>query len=103
MGNKSDKIPCQHMFSNGTEYELFLETQCFKCTRFRNWHCRIVNACERARFLGEKVFPFDDLMDWSGGYGGKTCKSYTTTPIPRKQPHRKAIVGQITISEVNKD
>ena len=71
---KYEKIPCRYMFSNGTEYELFLETQCFRCSRFRNWHCRIVNACELSRIVGEKAFPFDDLMDFDG-VGGKTCKN----------------------------
>lgn len=102
MGDEPQKIPCKHMFSNGTEYELFLETQCFKCTRFRKWRCRIVNACEMARFLGEKVFPFDDLMDWER-YGGKTCKSFTTIPIARKPRQRKQIDGQGILSEVIQD
>ena len=103
MEDKPHKIPCRYMFSNGIEFELFLESQCFKCTRFRNWHCRIVNACVMASALGEDKFPYDDLMDWSGGYGGKTCKSFTTIPIPRKQPHSEPIRGQITMSEVSKD
>lgn len=90
-----NKIPCKSMFSNGTEYELFLESQCFKCKRFRNWHCRIVYAIEKARFLGEKFFPFKDLMEWDGGYGGKTCKSFTTEPLERKPKTIKPIDGQI--------
>jgi hypothetical protein len=82
------------MFSNGTEYEIFIETQCFQCTRYRKGRCRIFNACEKARFLGEKAFPFDDLMDWEH-YDGKACKSFTTVPIPRKRRDRKQIEGQM--------
>ena len=96
---KPEKIPCRGIFSNGTEYELFLETQCFKCKRFRHWHCRILNKIECARFVGEKVFPFDDLMDWSGGFGGKTCKSFTTLPTERKPRQIKPVVGQIGMEE----
>ena len=96
---KPNKIQCKSMFSNGTEYELFLESQCFKCKRFRNWHCRIVYAIEKARFLGEKVFPFKDLMEWDGGYGGKTCKSFTAEPLERKPKTIKPIDGQIKLEE----
>lgn len=50
-----------------------------------------------ARFLGEESFPFDDLMEWDGGFGGKTCKSFTTEPIKRKPKTIKPINGQETI------
>lgn len=91
---KPTKVPCKSMFSNGTEYEFFLERQCFKCKRFRNWHCKILNEIEEARFLGEERIPFDDLMEWDGGFGGKTCKSFTTEPIIRKPKTIKPISGQ---------
>ena len=90
-------VPCKHMFSNGTECELFLETQCFNgCTRYRNNNCRILNGVEKAMFVGESTFPFDDLLEWEH-YGGKKCKSYTTDPLPRKKPVRKPMEGQIEI------
>ena len=96
---KDKRIPCKSMFSNGTEYELFLETQCWNgCTRFRQNNCRILNAIEKARFVGESVFPFGDLLEWEH-YGGKKCKSYTTEPITRKPRVKKPIKGQITIEE----
>lgn len=94
--NIGEKIPCKSMFSNGTEYMLFLETQCFKCTRYRNGHCRIYNRTQEAMFLGEKVFPFSDLSEWRG-LGGKTCNSFTDEPIPRKPRVRKPLKGQMVI------
>jgi len=94
-----EKIPCKHMFSNGTEYEMFLEGQCFRCTRFRNWHCRIVNACEKARFEGEKVFPFDDLLEYEG-VGGKVCKSYSAEPMKRTRK-AKTDENQIKFTEMD--
>lgn len=93
-------VPCNSIFSNGTEYEVFLETQCFRCTRFRNWHCRIVNACEKARW-DEKYFPYDDLLEWER-YAGKRCKSFTTEPIKR-EPHLSVpMEHQIQIDEMEK-
>lgn len=91
---KAEKIPCKSMFSNGMEYEYFLETQCEQCTRFRKGRCRIYNAIEEARWVGEKAFPFDDLMDWER-YDGKTCKSFTNQPIKLKPRKVKPIKGQI--------
>ena len=29
---------CKHLFSNGMEFEIFLEDQCAKCKRYRNDH-----------------------------------------------------------------
>ena len=87
-------VECDSLFSNGTEYELFLEHQCDKCTRFRNGHCRIYNACEMARF-DEKYFPYSDLMDYKH-YGGKVCKQFTTEK-PEKKWHRKEVDGQTSM------
>ena len=87
----AEKIECTTMFSNGTEYELFLETQCFRCTRFRNGRCRIFNATETARW-DESHFPYDDLMDFKG-VGGKTCKSFTTER-PTRNRHSAILKGQ---------
>ncbi len=99
--NISDKrVPCKHMFSNGTEYEFFLETQCFNgCTRYRQHNCRILNAIEKARWVGESAFPFRDLLDWEH-YGGKACKSFTTQLLPRKPRIKKPVEGQITMEEI---
>lgn len=91
------QIPCKSMFSNGTEYMVFVVDQCDGCTRFRNGRCRIFNACERARFEGEKVFPFDDLLEFEG-IGGKVCKSFTTEPLKRKRK-AKTDENQITFEE----
>ena len=89
------RIPCKSMFSNGTEYEFFLETQCFNgCTRFRKGQCRIYHRIEDARWVGKEVFPFDDLLDWEH-YAGKACKSYTTKPLERKKPQHKVDKNQI--------
>lgn len=87
----AELIECKHMFSNGTEYELFLEDQCDVCTRFRNSRCRIYNAIEKARW-DEKFFPYSDLMEYER-YGGKVCKQFTTEkPVIKR--HRKQITGQ---------
>lgn len=76
-----EKVPCKHPFSNGIEYEMFLE-QCYSCSRYRAGRCRIIYACEKARF-DIRYFPYDDLMEWSKGYGGKICRHYTQEPIKR--------------------
>ena len=55
---KPHRIPCKHPFSNGTEFEMFLEN-CYGCSRYRNGKCRIVYACEKAMF-DIKYFPYDD-------------------------------------------
>ena len=88
----AETIECKSMFSNGTEYEWFLEHQCFQCTRFRNWQCSIVHKLENARF-DETLFPYDKLLDFKG-VGGKKCKEYTTDPIKR---HKRNIKGQISM------
>ena len=88
----AELIECKSMFSNGSEYEWFLETKCFKCSRYRQGYCRIYNACEDARF-DESRFPYSDLMDFKG-YAGKTCKSFTTEKLTR---HRTVLKGQISM------
>ena len=76
-------IPCKSIFSNGMEFSMFEETQCCKCTRYRNGKCRIYTAIIKA-MLDESFFPYDDLLDWDNGYGGKACKSFTDKPLRRK-------------------
>ena len=85
-------IPCNTMFSNGTEYEWFLEHNCDRCTRFRKGYCRTYRRTEMARF-DEKYFPYDDLMDYKG-YAGKVCKRFTEEKQTRKN-NAKQIDGQI--------
>ena len=99
MNHEEKRVPCRHMFSNGTEYEYFLETQCFECTRFRKGRCRIVYAIELARFVGEKAFPFDDLLEWEH-YAGKACKSFTTERAARKPRIPKQVKNQIKMEEI---
>lgn len=87
-----DLIPCKCVFSNGTEFEYFIETQCERCTRFRKGRCRIYNDCWRA--MGSiKHFPFDDLLDIEG-YAGKRCKCFTDKPIEHKR-HNHPVDGQM--------
>ena len=88
----AELIECKTMFSNGSEYEWFLETQCDRCTRYRRGLCRIFCDIEVAR-LDEKYFPYSDLMDFKG-YAGKTCKSFTTEKLTR---HRTVLKGQISM------
>lgn len=96
---ENNREPCSYMFSNGTEYEIFLDMYCFKCKRFRNWHCKTVWAMEKARFEGEKAFPFSDLeqdkrMHW------KYCKRFTEEPILRaRRRMKKPLPGQKKIME----
>ena len=94
-----DKIPCEHIFSNGTEFGWFMETQCWRgCTRYRNDHCRVLNAIYKA-MIDEKYFPYDDLLDFEG-YGGKCCKHYTTEKIVRHKNHKlQEERGQISLLE----
>lgn len=80
----ADTIPCERIFSNGSEFEWFIETQCEKCTRFRNEQCRIYRACCAAMWDTSK-FPYSDLLDFKDGVGGKLCKSFTTEPIKKKK------------------
>ncbi len=83
--NPNEWKDCQHMFSNGSEHALFMETQCFNgCKRYRNGKCRIYNAIWDATVLGESAFPFSDLMDHIK-YGGKICKQYTKEKQKRKR------------------
>lgn len=86
-------IECKSLFSNGTEYEWFLEHNCFNnCTRFRNWQCAIVHRLENARF-DETLFPYECLWDYKG-VGGKKCKEWSSEPIKR---HRRNVKGQLEI------
>lgn len=89
-------IDCTKLFSNGTEYEIFLE-RCEHCTRYRNMRCRILTACEMARF-DEKYFPYKDLMDHAR-YGGKRCRHFTTEK-PRRKKRVGSIEGQMTIEDL---
>ena len=88
----AELIECKPMFSNGTEYEWFLEHNCFRCTRFRKGYCRTYRMTEKA-MLDEKYFPYSDLMDYKG-YAGKVCKRFTTEK-PAVVRHMKQIEGQI--------
>ena len=88
---------CTTTFSNGTEYEMFLD-RCEHCTRYRNFRCRILTACEKARWHGEKFFPYKDLRDHVR-YGGKRCKHFTLEKPSRKRGRRQ-VPGQINIDDV---
>ena len=88
----AELIECKTMFSNGTEYEWFLEHNCFRCTRFRNGHCRTYRRTDDARW-DEKCFPYDDLMDYKR-YCGKECKRFTKEK-PKVIRNRKQLDGQI--------
>ena len=87
-------IACRHIFSNGTEFELFME-RCFRCSRYRNDHCRILNACYKAMWNLDE-FPYDDLMEWDNGYGGKSCRHYTEEPMSRKNRTARQTKGQMS-------
>ena len=93
---EGDRVPCKHIFSNGTEHEIFMEQQCYNgCTRYRNGKCRVFNAIALAYFMPE-YFPYEDLLDCEG-YGNKYCKHYTTEPIERHKNHKlQEERGQIT-------
>ena len=88
-------IPCKTMFSNGTECEWFIETQCLKCTKWRQERCKIYRAIQDARFNPDR-FPYDSLLDYAGGYAGKKCKEYSDIPQTRKH-HDKPIDGQYSL------
>lgn len=93
--SKPETIPCKYAFSNGSEFEYFIETQCEKCTRFRKGKCRIYNACWDA--MGDiNKFPYDDLLDYAGAYGGKQCKRFTDQPLTRKRRNRPC-AGQLKL------
>lgn len=86
------------MFSNGEEYLWFLENNCENgCKRLRNGQCSIFRRLEEARF-DESRFPYSELLDYAGGYGGKECKRFTTDP-PERKASNKPIDGQITMFE----
>lgn len=87
-------VDCTCIFSNGTEFELFVETQCGNCTRYRNDHCRVLNRCYKAIFDASE-FPYDDLLDHVK-YGGKRCK-HKTTEKPAVKRHKKQITGQMSL------
>ena len=88
----AELIDCTTLFSNGTEYEWFIEHNCESCTRFRNWQCAIVHRLENARF-DETVFPYEELWDYKG-FGGKKCKRWSNEPVKR---HRRNVKGQVTM------
>lgn len=90
-----DLIPCRYVFSNGSEFEYFIETQCEKCTRFRKGRCRTYNACWNA-MNDKKYFPFSDLLDIEG-YAGKRCKRFTDEPIHYGKKPIKNIDGQLSM------
>ena len=90
-----ETIECKHTFSNGTEFEFFQETQCAGCKRYRNDHCKVLNACYRAMW-DKDAFPYSDLLDYKG-YGGKKCKRRTTDPLTTHKRTRKQISGQMTL------
>ncbi len=88
----SELVECTTIFSNGTEYEWFIEHNCESCTRFRNWQCAIIHRIENARF-DETLFPYEHLLEYKG-YAGKKCKEWSNEPIKR---HRKNVKGQISM------
>lgn len=88
---------CTSIFSNGTEFELFTDA-CMDCTRYRNGKCRIYSDCIRAMYDKDK-FPYKDLMDAKGGYGGKKCRHKTTTPITRTRKPKQC-EGQLSLFTV---
>ena len=91
--DKPHRVPCKSIFSNGTEFELFVD-KCCTCVKYRNDHCRILNAIYKAMW-DENAFPYDDLLDWSDGYGGKSCKHYTTekSSVARTRKQTKGQIG----------
>ena len=87
-------IPCTTMFSNGSEYEWFIENYCMNCARYRKGYCRTYRRTEQARF-DEKYFPYDDLLDHPM-YAGKACKRFTKE-LPRVKRGRKQVAGQVSM------
>lgn len=91
----SEWVDCKHLFSNGTEFEWFLDTQCFNgCKLFRNGKCRIYNAICYA-MIDKNKFPYDDLLENAKWYAGMKCKSYTTEA--HRSHTRRPIRGQIAL------
>ena len=92
--------PCTSMFSNGAEYAWFIEMNCMMgCKRLRNGQCRILHRLEEARFDGDR-FPYEDLLDFVSGYGGKRCKRYLKKAAKRARIIRPTS-GQIGMEEIN--
>ena len=85
-------VDCRHVFSNGSEYEWFLEHNCDRCTRYRKGRCRIYRRIEMARF-DEKFFPYADLMEYER-YAGKECRQFTEEKQERTRTPRQ-LDGQI--------
>lgn len=94
----SDWKDCEHIFSNGTEYEIFCD-QCLKCTRYRNERCRILKRIFQAMW-DESKFPYKDLQEHVK-YGGKRCRSFTTEKT-KTERHKKPFPGQISMFEGEK-
>lgn len=93
-------VPCTSMFSNGSEYEWFIENNCENgCTRFRKGYCHVFQMTEKARF-DPKCFPYDALMEYEH-YAGKYCKHFTTA-IPTRKRKPKQIEGQICIEQLSR-
>ena len=80
-------IPCKHIFSNGSEFEWFIETQCMKCKRLRNGKCRIYNACLDAQYDSSK-FPYDDLLDYAGGMAMRLTNNGAICQVKAKEQAR---------------
>ena len=91
----SEWVECKHIFSNGTEFELF-ENQCHECSRYRNGKCRIYMRILQSMF-DESRFPYSDLLDHVK-YGGKRCK-HKTTELVKRNRRNKPIKGQIRIGD----
>lgn len=58
------------IFSNGTEYQMFIETHCGRCEKYieiddiGNTSCKIETAMSRA-CMDEDKFPYSDItMEW---------------------------------------
>ena len=92
MLDMSEWHDCTHIFSNGTEFELFME-RCWKCARFRNDHCAILNRCYDGAFDSSK-FPYEHLLEHDK-YGGKLCKKFTNES-PKRQ--RRVDPNQLTMT-----
>jgi hypothetical protein len=103
------------MFSNGTEYECFLDSNCYKCRKYRNAldtiysdfknckPCKIEyrialasNLCDEEQ---KKTFPFEFLKE-NGHQNRYDCIKFDdkSKPYVPKHPrgHRKA-KGQISL------
>lgn len=92
-------VKCTTMFSNGTEYEWFIEHYCMKCARYRKGYCRTYRRTEQARW-DEKYFPYEDLLDHTR-YAGKACKRFTEE-LPKVERHRKQVEGQVSVDDLLK-